>query len=81
MSFRDKLEAKMTEANIDFRRGSAGGGNQLRQPYLKLYKNIPNPKDFPETEHIHNYGYYVGNYPDIEEQRILDLCNFLNKIK
>lgn len=80
MGFRDRLEAKMTEANIDFRRGSAGGGNQLRQPYLKIYKDIPNPEDFPETEHIHNYGYYVGNYPDIEPQRILDLCDFLNGI-
>ena len=23
--------------NIEFRRGNAGGGNQLRQPYLKNY--------------------------------------------
>ena len=23
--------------NIEFRRGNVGGGNQLRQPYLKKY--------------------------------------------
>ena len=27
----------MTINNIEFRRGNAGGGNQLRQPYLKKY--------------------------------------------
>jgi CDP-4-dehydro-6-deoxyglucose reductase, E1 len=25
----------MRDEQIEFRRGSAGGGNQLRQPYLK----------------------------------------------
>jgi CDP-6-deoxy-D-xylo-4-hexulose-3-dehydrase len=80
IGFRDKLELDMTEANIDFRRGSAGGGNQLRQPYLKNLGCTLNPEDFPETEHIHNYGYYLGNYPGIKKQRILDLCDFLNGV-
>ena len=31
----------MQKNGIEFRRGSAGGGNQLRQPYLKkLYQKI-----------------------------------------
>ena len=30
-----KLMDAMTNNGIEFRRGSAGGGNQLRQPYLK----------------------------------------------
>jgi CDP-4-dehydro-6-deoxyglucose reductase, E1 len=81
MGVRDELEIKMIEANIDFRRGSAGGGNQLRQPYLKDYGCQLNPEDFPETEHIHNFGYYIGNYPDLEEHRIVELCQFLNMIK
>ena len=34
---RDLLEKVMTLNNIEFRRGNAGGGNQLRQPYLKNY--------------------------------------------
>ena len=33
--FRDKLEETMRNAEVEFRRGSSGGGNQLRQPYLK----------------------------------------------
>ena len=34
MRFTEKLMDKMKNANVEFRRGSAGGGNQLRQPYL-----------------------------------------------
>ena len=34
---RDKFEALMTKNSIEFRRGNAGGGNMLRQPFLKNY--------------------------------------------
>ena len=34
---RDKLEKLMIKSGIEFRRGNAGGGNQIRQPYLKKY--------------------------------------------
>ena len=35
------LENTLRKKGIEFRRGNAGGGNQLRQPYLKPYlKNI-----------------------------------------
>ena len=39
--------------NIEFRRGNAGGGNQLRQPYLKKYLKNVNFKNFREVDHIH----------------------------
>jgi CDP-6-deoxy-D-xylo-4-hexulose-3-dehydrase len=45
---------------IEFRRGSAGGGNQLRQPYLTGIVPDGHYKDFPEVEHIHIFGYYIG---------------------
>jgi CDP-6-deoxy-D-xylo-4-hexulose-3-dehydrase len=35
-------------------------------------------KRYPEVDHIHFYGYYIGNYPDLEEGKILRLCNVLN---
>ena len=34
---RNLFEKKLKQANIEFRRGNAGGGNQLRQPYLKNF--------------------------------------------
>ena len=75
---RDKLEKVMREAGIEFRRGSAGGGNQLRQPYLSEYIEDESWKNFPETEHIHHFCWYVGNYPTLEEEKIITLCNILN---
>ena len=56
---RDKLETTMKKNGIEFRRGNAGGGNQLRQPYLKQYVKNCNLKDFPNVEHIHFFGYYM----------------------
>ena len=53
----------MKDHNIEFRRGNAGSGNQLRQPYLKPYLENINFKKFKEVDHIHFYGYYIGNYP------------------
>ena len=41
---RDKLEKILKINNIEFRRGNAGGGNQLRQPYLKKIVNFPTLK-------------------------------------
>jgi len=75
---RDRLEKVMREAGIEFRRGSAGGGNQLRQPYLSEYIEDESWKNFPETEHIHHFCWYVGNYPTLEEEKILTLCEILN---
>jgi CDP-6-deoxy-D-xylo-4-hexulose-3-dehydrase len=74
----ERLMRVMRETGIEFRRGSAGGGNQLRQPYLKSVV----PKDyhllFPETEHVHFYGFYIGNYPDLRDEEIDELCQVLN---
>lgn len=78
--FRDKLEETMRNAGVEFRRGSSGGGNQLRQPYLKTVVAENEWEHYPEIEHVHFYGYYIGNYPDIEENEILSLCNLLNNL-
>jgi CDP-6-deoxy-D-xylo-4-hexulose-3-dehydrase len=36
---------------------------------------------YPEVDHIHFYGYYIGNYPDLEDDRIIKLCNLLNSVE
>jgi CDP-6-deoxy-D-xylo-4-hexulose-3-dehydrase len=70
----------MKNNGIEFRRGNAGGGNQLRQPYLKNYiKNI-NLIHFKEVDHIHFFGYYIGNFPTLKKEKILKICKILNKI-
>ncbi|QUX97728.1 CDP-4-keto-6-deoxy-D-glucose-3-dehydrase [Marinomonas sp. CT5] len=70
----------LKEQNIEFRRGSAGGGNQLRQPYLQSVLPADEYKNYPEVDHIHFYGFYIGNYPDLPHDRIRELCDLLNSI-
>lgn len=78
--FRSRFEETMRANNVEFRRGSAGGGNQLRQPYLKGIVKEGEWNNYPEIEHIHFYGYYIGNYPSLDKQRIEKLCEILNSV-
>jgi len=55
-------------------------GNQLRQPYLKGIIPEKEFEKYPEIEHIHFYGYYIGNYPDLDKYKILDFCKLLNEV-
>ena len=80
LKFRNKFELTLRKNNIEFRRGNAGGGNQLRQPYLKPYLKKINLKKFSEVEHVHFFGYYIGNYPDLSSVKIRKICEVLNKI-
>lgn len=80
-SFREKFEKILKKNNIEFRRGLAGGGNQAKQPYLSLYKK--KYKIFGKlnnTNIIHDFGYYIGNYPSLKKNKILHICKILNKI-
>ena len=79
---RDRLMAAMDAAGIEHRRGNAGGGNQLRQPYLAgiAPAKADIPRLFPVIDHIHFYGFYVGNYPTLEADRVRWLCDVLNAV-
>ena len=74
---RDDIEAKFSQAGIEFRRGLAGGGNQLRQPYLRSMPGIPLPESLPEVDHVHNFSWYIGNYPDLNP-KFFDALKFLS---
>lgn len=76
----EKLMKKMKMNGIEFRRGSAGGGNQIRQPYLKDIVPRDYHLEFPETEHIHFYGFYIGNFPNLTNDEIDELCTILNSV-
>ncbi len=65
---------------VEFRRGTSGGGNQLRQPYLKKLLGEDEYKKYPKVDHIHFYGFYIGNYPKLEREKILTLCSLLNEL-
>jgi len=78
--FAQRLMTKMRDSGIEFRRGSAGGGNQIRQPYLKGVVPEGHYEDFPEVEHIHFYGFYIGNFPDLSNEEIDEICSILNSV-
>lgn len=71
---RNKVEDKLKNLGIEFRRGLAGGGNQLRQPYLRNLVGLPKPDSLPNVDHVHNFGWYLGNYPDLDG-------SFFNELK
>lgn len=78
---RDRVESALRNNQIEFRRGMSGGGNQLRQPYLRERFGERYYERYPNTEHVHHYGWYVGNYPALERDRILQLCEILNGLE
>ena len=78
--FCERVMQTLRDHKVEFRRGSAGGGNQLRQPYLKGIVPDGEYKNYPEVEHVHFYGFYIGNYPNLEEGKIGRLCDILNAI-
>jgi len=75
-----RLMEKMRSLGVEFRRGSAGGGNQIRQPYLKGIVPEGHHLNFPEVEHIHFYGFYIGNFPDLKDEEVDRLCEILNLV-
>ena len=71
---------RLNEENVEYRRGTAGGGNQVRQPYLlKRFSNL-RPENYKNAEHVHFYGLYTGNYPALEKNDIFQLCKILNEV-
>ena len=76
---RDRIENTLRENGIEFRRGLSGGGNQLRQPFFKD-KNI-DYSDFKNVDHVHNFGWYIGNYPSLEIEKIDNLVRLLNEVE
>jgi CDP-6-deoxy-D-xylo-4-hexulose-3-dehydrase len=79
---RDKLKDVCTvleENGVEYRIGTAGGGNQARQPYLKNfpYEIVGN---LAQANYIHENALYIGNHPELVKEQIIDLCKKLNNV-
>jgi CDP-6-deoxy-D-xylo-4-hexulose-3-dehydrase len=69
----------LEEVGVEYRLGTAGGGNQARQPYLERYEHkVVGILD--NSNYIHDYGLYIGNHPGLEQNQIIDLCRRLNNV-
>jgi len=78
-NLRDRIEDQLTKNRIEYRRGMSGGGNQLRQPYFRN-KNV-DLSEFKVVDHIHNFSWYIGNYPSLNKSKIKNLLKVLNEVK
>ncbi|HEY7309784.1 MAG TPA: DegT/DnrJ/EryC1/StrS aminotransferase family protein [Gemmataceae bacterium] len=76
----NQVAACLRSNRVEFRRGLSGGGNQLRQPYLRRLLPPDEYKKYPVVEHVHFHGCYIGNYPTLPQEKILRLCELLNGI-
>ena len=74
----ETVMATLRNNGIEFRRGLSGGGNQVRQPWVRKIVGNDAWQSFPKVDHVHSYGFYIGNYPTLEQDKILQLCDLLN---
>ena len=73
----NKILKNLSKNKIEFRVGTAGGGNQLRQPFLKKFNNF-SKKNYINVEHIHQFGIYIGNFPSLSSKIIKKICDIVN---
>lgn len=74
-----KICKLLDDEKVEFRVGTAGGGNQARQPYLKDYE-FKIHGDLQNADHIHDFGLYIGNHPELNKNQIINLCEKLNNV-
>ena len=67
----------LEDNQVEYRIGTAGGGNQAKQPYLEKYDYYAG--DLPNSDYIHEFALYVGNHPELETEQIIELCHKLNE--
>ena len=77
---RDRVEKALRRHRVELRRGTSGGGNQLRQPYLRRILGDEEHGRYPHVDHVHFYGFYIGNYPGLPRDKIARLCAILNEL-
>ena len=69
----------LEEEKVEYRLGTAGGGNQALQPYLKKFNYRIND-NLPVVNYIHSNSLYIGNHPELTNEQIINLCNKLNNV-
>ena len=73
-----KILMVLDKNSVEYRLGSLG--NQLRQPYLKKFKNDRYIRSLKNTEHMHFFSVYFGNNQFLGKQKIIKLCKDLNSL-
>ena len=69
----------LEEEKVEYRLGTAGGGNQALQPYLDKFDHRVEG-NLPVVNYIHHYALYIGNHPELTNSQIISLTSKLNTI-
>ena len=69
----------LEEEGVEYRLGTAGGGNQALQPYLKKFPHRISGA-LAHADYVHYNALYVGNHPELTEEQIINLCKKLNNV-
>ena len=67
----------LDQAGIESRRGSSGGGNQMRQFCLRGITPEGQWESYPEVEHVNFVGWYIGNFPFLGRRKLVELTDLL----
>ena len=79
---RDKLKDVcriLEEEGVEYRLGTAGGGNQARQPYLKKFPHKI-VGTLAHSDYIHDNALYIGNHTDLTKDQIINICKKINNV-
>lgn len=71
----------LEEMGVEYRLGTAGGGNQALQPYLVKFAHKVSGDLLPIADYIHTSSLYVGNHPELTKDQIVSLCEKLNHVE
>jgi hypothetical protein len=50
----------------------------MRQPFMTQFDY--DLSKYPNIEHIHNFSWYIGNYPSLSQEKIDYLLEVLNSL-
>ncbi len=75
----DEIVVSLSSPGATTALGTAGGGNQARQPYLEKY-DFKICDNLDNANHVHDYGLYIGNHPELNAKQIKSVVNKLNEL-
>jgi len=75
----DEVCRVLEEEEVEYRLGTAGGGNQYHQPYLEKYYHRK-VGELIEADYIHSKALYIGNHTELSIVQIVNLCKKLNDV-
>jgi CDP-6-deoxy-D-xylo-4-hexulose-3-dehydrase len=78
-TFLKKVCEVLNEEKVEFRLGTAGGGNQSIQPHLEKFTfKVSGGLDV--MNFVHSNSLYIGNHTDLTDEQIINLCKKLNNV-